>query len=262
MTVTTTPATSSTTGWETDLPVGDTLLRRFVFAHSDRLARTAQACGGRTESSAGAVFADPASSFPFDNAVVLLRPPTAVDLATLTAQARTFFPADRPWVLLSVWPTPDLSALGLRLVGHPPLMFRPPNPWPAPPPELDIIEVHDAVGEATFSRTLTAAYPVSPVSGASPDRHGAELRLFIGQVNGETVATASAAVTYGLVEIDRVATLLNARRRGYGAALTAAAGALAPDLPAVLLASDAGRPVYQRLGFLELLRATMWEVQP
>jgi hypothetical protein len=40
--------------------------------------------------------------------------------------------------------------------------------------------------------------------------------------------------------------------------VTWAATVAAPALPAVLLASDPGRPVYERMGYLPLLRATMW----
>jgi predicted GNAT family acetyltransferase len=76
------------------------------------------------------------------------------------------------------------------------------------------------------------------------------------------VSVAGAAVNHGIVEVDWVATLPQARGRGYGAALTMAAAGIAPGLPALLLASDAGRPVYQHLGFIDLLRTTMWEVQP
>jgi GNAT superfamily N-acetyltransferase len=262
MTNTTTSTEPLTTGWEADLPVADTLLRRFVHNHADRLARAAEAGGGRTESCAAALFADLPCAFPFDNAVVLLRPPTAVDLAAVTARAKNFFPAGRPWVLLSMWPTPDLSALGLRLVGHPPLMLRTPGPWPAPPAELRIVEVRDAAAEVRFARTLADAYPISPAPDTTTGRHEAEMRLFIGEVAGQPVGVAGAAVAHGLVEIDRVAMLPHARRRGYGTALTAAAGAVASHLPAVLLATDPGRPVYHRLGFIDLFRATIWEVRP
>jgi len=79
----TAPSAALTTGWEADLPIADTVLRRFVFAHADRLCRLAACTGGRTESWAGARLVDLASPVPFDNAAVLLRPPTAVDLATV-----------------------------------------------------------------------------------------------------------------------------------------------------------------------------------
>jgi GNAT superfamily N-acetyltransferase len=70
---------------------------------------------------------------------------------------------------------------------------------------------------------------------------------------------AGAVAAQGLVHLDWVATLPGERGRGVGAALTAAAAGSCPRLPAVLLASDAGRPVYHRLGFFDILRSTIWE---
>jgi hypothetical protein len=55
-----------------------------------------------------------------------------------------------------------------------------------------------------------------------------------------------------------VATLDGARGHGYGAAVTWAATTADPTLPAVLIASDPGRPVYDRLGYTALTRWTMW----
>jgi hypothetical protein len=43
-----------------------------------------------------------------------------------------------------------------------------------------------------------------------------------------------------------------------GEAVSWAATLTAPALPAILLASDLGRPIYQRMGYLPLCRATMW----
>lgn len=40
--------------------------------------------------------------------------------------------------------------------------------------------------------------------------------------------------------------------------MTAHATLAAPNLPAVLIASDLGRPVYERLGYRPLLRYTLW----
>jgi hypothetical protein len=45
------------------------------------------------------------------------------------------------------------------------------------------------------------------------------------------VATAGAAVHHGNVEVDWVATLSPARRRGYGVVMTAAVLDVVPDLP-------------------------------
>lgn len=55
-----------------------------------------------------------------------------------------------------------------------------------------------------------------------------------------------------------VATVPEARRRGFGEALTWQAALAEPGLPAMLLSSDPGRPVYERMGFLPLFRSTLW----
>jgi GNAT superfamily N-acetyltransferase len=79
---------------------------------------------------------------------------------------------------------------------------------------------------------------------------------------GEPVATAGACTAGGIVEVDWVSTLPSHRSRGIGAAITAAAASTDPTRPAVLLASDDGRGIYRRLGFLDLVRLTIWEHQP
>jgi GNAT superfamily N-acetyltransferase len=60
------------------------------------------------------------------------------------------------------------------------------------------------------------------------------------------------------VEVDWVATVPSARGHGYGTALTSAAIDVAANLPAVLIASDDGQPVYEKMGFLRLMRLTMY----
>lgn len=255
---------SLTTGWEADTPADDTLLRRFVLAHADRLAGLAHGNGGAAHAGADALLADSGSPFPFDNAAVLVRPPTAGSLGEVVAQARAFFPAGRPWVLLSVWPTGDLRRLGLRLVGHPPLMFRPSGPvppGPSPVPGFVVREAEGARRRADFESTLAEGFPLVAAPGYERPA-GDGTRFFVGYADGRPVSVAAACPAPGLVEIDWVATLPSARRRGYGTAVMAAALAGAPGMPTVLLASDAGRPVYRRLGFVDLLRTTIWEVAP
>jgi hypothetical protein len=48
------------------------------------------------------------------------------------------------------------------------------------------------------------------------------------------------------------------RGRGFGAAITWAATLAQPELPAVLIASDDGRPVYERMGYATICRFTLW----
>jgi hypothetical protein len=48
------------------------------------------------------------------------------------------------------------------------------------------------------------------------------------------------------------------RGKGYGAALTWVATLADPTLPGVLIASDPGQPVYERMGYVRLTRVSMW----
>jgi len=55
-----------------------------------------------------------------------------------------------------------------------------------------------------------------------------------------------------------VATLPEARGRGYGEAVSWAATLCRPELPATLQASSMGRPVYERMGYRSVADFTLW----
>jgi hypothetical protein len=58
--------------------------------------------------------------------------------------------------------------------------------------------------------------------------------------------------------VEYVAALPAPRGTGAGAAVTSAATIAEPERPAVLVASDDGRPTYERMGFLPVARWTAW----
>jgi len=58
--------------------------------------------------------------------------------------------------------------------------------------------------------------------------------------------------------VEYVAALSTARGRGAGAAVTWAATLADPALPAILVASDDGRPLYERMGYAAVERWTVW----
>ena len=68
----------------------------------------------------------------------------------------------------------------------------------------------------------------------------------------------AAGVTLYVAASNLVATIPDARGRGYGEALTWHAARADPSLPAMLLSSDDGRSIYERMGFLPLQRITLW----
>src|SRR4029079_14403256 len=145
---------------------------------------------------------------------------------------------------------------------HPPLMVRPPGAVTVAGPDgLTIEPVRTAAQLAEFSEVIAGGYPGLGSGGAVAHQAVVDsgvLHLFIGYLDGKPVATAGSAVNHGVVEVDWVCTLPQHRGRRIGAALTSAAPAVDPTLPAVLIASDEGRPVYERLGYLSMQRTTLW----
>jgi hypothetical protein len=87
---------------------------------------------------------------------------------------------------------------------------------------------------------------------------GADTAVFVGYDGDDPVATSVAHAAAGVTVVENVAVLARARGRGAGAAITWAATSVWPDRPAMLIASDDGQPVYERLGYLRLLRLTCW----
>jgi GNAT superfamily N-acetyltransferase len=258
--------THLTHGWEPDLDASDSLLRRYVLATADRGEAMARAIGGRARRTEVYSAADPASPVMFDNAVVVLQPPSYADLDIALPEALAWYPPERHVVVLSPFPTSDLAALGLSLMGHPPLMYRPAGgAGPAVPDGLTVHEVADEADLAEFVQTLVEAYPMpgGDSSGIADLRVlDGTIRLFIGRVDGATVATSGARIGHGVNDVEWVSTRSGHRRRGIGEAMTWAATLAAPELPAVLVASDDGQRMYESMGFVRLLRLTMWHRPP
>lgn len=79
-----------------------------------------------------------------------------------------------------------------------------------------------------------------------------EVECYLGLVDGEPVATSTLAHGGRVAGVYNVATLPEARRRGFGEALTwhamSRGAAYGCDM-ATLQASEMGRPVYERMGF-------------
>jgi hypothetical protein len=254
------------TGWEDEVPAEDTLLRRFLLANVARFETMCLSAGTSFRTIDGAVLADLRSEVVFDNVLLLTRPP--VDgVHPLIEEGRSFFARERPWLLMSFWPIPDLASTGLELMGHPPIMFRaagaPPNSALRSIEGFEIIEIApgDAKGARSFVDTLSRAYPMLS-SGQSvwglPDLGDPDLRRFLGLLDGRPVATSASYIHGGINDIEAVSCIEEHRGRGIGEAISWAATRADPDLPAVLLASDDGQPVYERMGYLRLLRMTLW----
>lgn len=248
------------TGWEPDVPPDDSLIRRFLLGEVERM-RSVVGVAGRFQRTDELVLVDPEGGLVYDTAAVPLQPPTAVDLAGVVKAARAFFPPERTWCLYSMWPTPDLRPLGMALVGHPPIMYRPAGDGPQPrvADGFRVAEVTTAEELAAYSRVVVEGYPMEEGGTIAPPAIlGSNYRFWLGWEGDRAVSAAAAHVCHGVVDVTWVATLPGARGKGYGRAVTWAAVRADASLPAVLIASDDGRPVYERLGFASVMRMTLW----
>jgi GNAT superfamily N-acetyltransferase len=248
---------------------GDNLLLDAARTSATAYALVAMSTGGRVQvdETLGLHMADGGSPSPFANMAHLTRPVPETEIRRLAEALRTFYGSGEggPYLLFAPWPTGDLSPHGLVLGGHPPLMIRPAGEAPPDKSRLTIDAVRDVDGLRTFEHTLAEAYPADDLLpfGSHQRLFGDGLldsawTFYLGCEDDRPVATAAAFVSDQVVLVEGVSTRPESRGRGYGEAITAAAAATRDDRPVVLLSSDPGRGVYQQLGFLPVLRFTLW----
>lgn len=254
-------------GWEPDLPVDDTILRQFVTNWTISIEAHGFPGAGRTLRRDDLAAVDLGRRAFGGNIATLTAPLFPEMLDGVMAALDTFYGfrgSGGPGTvfIFSPWPTPDLRPHGWTLLGHEPLMYRPVGgAAPPDPPGLRITEVCDEVDLNAFARTIVRGFGTTahaetepmPVFGSgvlADPRH----RLWLGWAGNTPVAAASSFTTVRLTNVTFVATVPEARGRGYGAAITWRATFADPALPAALLSTDEGRPLYARLGYLPLLR--------
>jgi GNAT superfamily N-acetyltransferase len=252
-----------TTGWEPDLAAEDTLVRQAVLAHASWPTTVAAAAGRPWRSGASWAGGWIGERGALTNPVVLTQPLTHPQ--EILSDIASLFPPRVPYLLISPWPTPDLRPHGLALLGHPPLMVRFPGPAPADPqPRVEVREVRDADDLALAERVLVEGYPMPELERLRPGDllHPTLLqpatRLWLAWSGGAPAAVAAAHHHAGVTLVEYVATQPSARGRGAGAAVTWATTLSHPQSPALLIASDDGRPVYERMGYIAIERWTVW----
>jgi hypothetical protein len=258
-----------TDGWEPDLPVSDTLLRRFLFNLAAFNELPAVAAGARVLRRDDLVAADLGRPAAMHNAATLLRP-LPFDRAgeTLDVVEGFFDGHGRGEAYLwSAWPTPDLRPRGWVLEGHPPLLLRPAGGPPPPPvpPGLRAERVTGVEGLRDWERVAVDGFPYRELQPYRPgvlleERVLADerLRLWVGYEDDRPVCIGTLFVDAGVAAFSLGVTLPEARRRGYWAAMAGVRLLEEPDLPAVGIFSDMSRPPAEALGFLPLTRFTLW----
>lgn len=247
-------------------PDGDNLLLDHARAEAAAYGSLVRAAGGRLldDDEGGLHLRDLGSASPFGNVALVTRP--VLSTQVVLDRLRGFYEGERggPYLVISPWPTANWGPEGYTRVGHPPLMVRLPGDAVEPVAGLHIAEASDLETIHDFERTLIEAYPMPEMQPWTPETFvglsilDTEWRLFVGYEDGVPVATAGAFVTPSIVLVELVSVRSQCRGRGYGRALTAAASCCRPDRPAMLISSDDGRGVYESLGYVSLLRYTLW----
>jgi GNAT superfamily N-acetyltransferase len=255
-------------GYGTATPRGDNFCNDYQQGLAEAYGALAKARGDRVLDDPELMLCDAASPSLFGNVAVVRRPLSEDEWSAAVARMRSFYRRQQggDFLMFSAWPTPDLGRHDFGRIGHPPLMLRLPAAL-----SIDAIEgftirpVLDARDAQDWERVLVNAFPVPELQ---PPRPGCVLpesalaapgwRHWVGYLNGEPVSTASVHIGGRHLNVEYISTIQPARGRGIGRALTATATAADPNLPAMLIASDLGRPVYERLGYVAILRYILW----
>jgi hypothetical protein len=258
-------------GWEPETPVTDSLLRRFLVNWMLGLEAHAMSLGGRRLQRDDLAAVDVGRPSVGGNVATLLAPlfPPGVDEVVAALDAFYGFTTGAttgPVFLFSPWPTPDLRPSGWTLLDYQPLMLRPPGgESPEPPSGLRIEEVRDPAGLRAFEAAIVRGFEMPDVEQQGPGAafsddilSDARQRLWVGWEAEQPVSAAATFTAAGVNNVTLVATVPEARGRGYGAALTWRATLADPAVPALLLATDAGRGVYEKMGYLALFRFALW----
>ncbi len=128
-------------------------------------------------------------------------------------------------------------------------------------PELEIRRVRDGAGIEAHRHVVTAGFGSDPAVALGTACHGlldrSDCVVYVGYVDDRPVVSGLGWRSGRTIGVYSIATVPSARRRGYGAAMTARVVADGVDAGcdvAALQASEMGRPIYERLGFQTVVR--------
>lgn len=252
-----------TNGWERATPPADSLCRSFVYHWAEQNAAFAAAAGGVVVRTDRFVVADHGHETGLFNGVVVLAPPR--DWDALLDELEPYVAGGMGNLMLwSLWPTPDLRGRGWSLMGHPPLLLRPPAgraPVPPPAPEPHVVRTEREL--AVWEDVAVRAYPLPAPDGPAllgPALLADERLTFRTSYDdaGQPVSVSAHFVEHGLASLAFGATLPAARGRGHWARHARARLRALPDLWHAGIFSDFSRPLAEAIGFVPIVRFTLW----
>jgi hypothetical protein len=257
------------TGWLPDTPVGDNLLRQFLHNQAEVCDLIAEGFGGDASRTSAVALAASRCVVPYFNEALLLRP-LGSDADSVLDEIDGFYARREAssYVLLSAWPTPPLESRGWELVGHPAFVVRTAGAALRPPTtragaDVAVRRATTAAEIAIAERIFVDGYPIEEGAGRPgatlpSSLTGSDITVRIASVDEIDVAVGIGYVAHGCSNLCGAATLPAARGTGAWGALVRARVQDAPHLPAVAFTSDYSRPGFEHLGFVSVLRFTMW----
>ena len=161
------------------------------------------------------------------------------------------------------WARLRLETLDFRLGDPQPWWVRPVGERSEHRPKgLTIKRVDHTDALRHFEAVSVAGFGLPPVEPFSLHAPGVlddpRMQAWVGSVEGHPVCAAMSFVEAGVVGVYGVATLPEARRHGYGAAITERAMSVASGLPSVLQPSPVGEGIYHRLGYRPFATFSTW----
>jgi hypothetical protein len=264
----TAPTQHLTNGWEPDTPLGDSLLRRYLFCWAQQCETFAISAGGRAVHTPAFAAADLRGPGGWFNSATLLQPLEPATTGRVLDDIEAFFAEGTGEALLwSAWPTADLRARGWHLEGHPPLLIRPPAHIAGVPnpPAVELSPVAGASELREWERVAVEGYPLPELLPFRPGRLADprllgddRLQLTVGREGDEAVSAGALFSDAGIGCFALGVTKPHARRRGHWLAHAVHRLNAAPDVWMAGVFSDDSRPPAERIGFVPILRFTLW----
>jgi ribosomal protein S18 acetylase RimI-like enzyme len=232
------------------------------------------AAGGAVEDDGGLVLVSGSRTWPGPYHNGALRLDRTLPPGDVLARAAAFF-ADRSpgycvWIAEAADDDLERAALAQGLLrisatGVPRMAIERPLPPPVVPAGVKLAMVVDEPGRRDFLAVNVAAYAEDPTPPDAAEAqvsclaalYGPTVRAVVARDDGRPVAAAMVVVLGDAASIQSVGTTPAAQRRGLGEACTAwavNAGFEMGARAAVLEASEAGEPLYRRMGFVEVSR--------
>ncbi len=255
-------------GWEASTPPQDTALRQFILAQCAFQRLSGEALGATILETDAFVAVDSGRAATMLNFAVLKQPLFGVELDAVMEPIQALYEQSGAVgfaALYSPLPTADLSPWGWTLAGHPPMQLRHASTPLIDTRDVQVTRVRSDAEMALFERITIDGFGFEELRESPPGSWMApelfddpRFTAWIGSVDGEPVSGAASIEEAGIVNVVTVATIPSGRRKGGALAVTQAAARPELGLPSALFSSDEGRPVYERLGYVPIMRGSFW----